>query len=171
MFSKKKQPEEPAVEVKTEAKTEPVKEEPTPPPVVAPPATIGSSILIRGDISGEENLTVEGKIEGTVTLKGNALLVGPDGDVNATVKAGRISVSGRVEGDLQAEDQVVLQSSGKVQGNITAPRVTLEDGCKFKGTIDMDMDDKVKAISPTLAGSSERKPPPSAATGTSQRVS
>ena len=170
MFSKKKQPEEPTVEVKTEAK-EPVKEERAPPAVIAPPATIGASIFIRGDISGEESLTVEGKIEGTVTLKGNALFVGPEGDVNATVKAGRISVSGRVEGDLQAEDQVVLQSSGKMQGNITAPRVTLEDGCKFKGTIDMDMDDKVKAISPKLADSSERKPPPSATTRADQRVS
>ena len=63
MFSKKKQPEEPAVEVKTEAKVQSVKEESAPPPVVATPATIGSSILIRGDVSGEENLTVDGAFE------------------------------------------------------------------------------------------------------------
>ena len=102
-------------------------------------ATIGPSISIKGDLSGEEDLIVEGRVEGTIDLKQNNFTVGREGRVSASVRANTISVEGEVEGDLSGDEQVVVRRSGNVQGNINAPRVTLEDGCKFRGSIDMDL--------------------------------
>lgn len=103
-------------------------------------ATIGPSIQISGDVTGNEDVRIEGRVEGTVSLADNVLTIGKEGQINATVTARAIFVEGRVEGDLKSDEQVVVQSSGNVRGNIVAPRVTLEDGCKFKGSIDMDVE-------------------------------
>ena len=103
-------------------------------------ATIGPSIQISGDVTGNEDLRIDGRVEGTVSLSDNALTVGKEGQINATVNARAIFVEGKVEGDLKSEVQVVVHGSGNVRGNIAAPRVTLEDGCKFKGSIDMDVE-------------------------------
>ncbi|MDX1432995.1 MAG: polymer-forming cytoskeletal protein [Gammaproteobacteria bacterium] len=133
---KKPEPETP--------RTEPVMKNPETSRIPAPrnrePATIGPTIRINGDLSGDEDVIVQGSVEGTVTLRENVLQVGKDGKINATVNARVITVEGRVEGDLHGGEQVVVQRSGVVRGNITAPRVTLEDGCKFKGSIDMDVE-------------------------------
>jgi len=110
----------------------------TPSPASREAATIGSSITIRGDISGEENLVVEGRVEGTVSLREYNVTVGAEGHIKADVHAMVIEVLGDTEGDLHAGDQVILRRSAKVKGNIDAPRVTLEDGCRFKGSIDME---------------------------------
>ena len=104
------------------------------------PATIGPSIHIDGDVSGHEDVIIEGRVEGTIRLSENVLTVGKEGQINATVSARAVFVEGKVEGDLKGEEQVVVQRSGNVRGNIVAPRVTLEDGCKFKGSIDMDVE-------------------------------
>ena len=101
-------------------------------------ATIGPSIQISGDVTGNEDLRIDGRVEGTVSLSDNALTVGKEGQINAAVNARAIFVEGKVEGDLKGDVQVVVHGSGNVRGNIAAPRVTLEDGCKFKGSIDMD---------------------------------
>ena len=101
-------------------------------------ATIGPSIRIRGDLAGEEDLVVRGHVEGTISLPANLLTVGKEGQISATVTARLIEVEGRVEGDLNGQEQVILRRSGNVRGNIVAPRVTIEDGCHFKGSIDMD---------------------------------
>lgn len=103
-------------------------------------ATIGPSIQISGDVTGNEDVRIEGRVEGTVNLSDNVLTVGKEGQINATANARAIFVEGKVEGDLKADEQVVIQSAGNVRGNIIAPRVTLEDGCKFKGSIDMDVE-------------------------------
>jgi len=103
-------------------------------------ATIGPSISIQGDLAGEEDLIIQGRVEGTITLKQNLLTIGKDGQVNATINARILTVEGTVEGDLKAEEQIVLKKSADVRGNITSPRVTLEDGARFKGSIDMDGD-------------------------------
>ena len=113
-------------------------------PTIAPrrtkeAATIGPSISIRGDVSGEEDLIVQGQVEGTVTLKQNNVIVGKEGRIKANVHARVIEIEGQVEGDLHGDEQVVVRRSGNIRGNVVAPRVTLEDGCKFKGSIDMDL--------------------------------
>ena len=104
-------------------------------------ATVGPSIRIQGDMTGEEDLLVQGRIEGTISLKNNLVTVGKDGHVNATVDARVIKIEGTVEGDLHGNEQVIVTRTGNVRGNIVAPRVTLEDGCRFKGSIDMDVAD------------------------------
>ena len=99
---------------------------------------IGSSIRVHGELTGDEDLLVHGRMEGTVTLKNHLMTVGKDGHVNATVEANTIRIEGTVEGDLRGKEQVVVTRTGSVHGNIAAPRVTLEDGCRFKGSIDME---------------------------------
>ena len=101
-------------------------------------ATIGPSIRIRGDLAGDEDLLVQGQVEGTISLEQNLVTVGKDGKVNATVNARVIIVEGQVDGDLNAEEQVTLKKSAGVRGNIVSPRVSLEDGARFKGSIDME---------------------------------
>jgi cytoskeletal protein CcmA (bactofilin family) len=101
-------------------------------------ATIGPSIRIQGDLSGDEDLLVEGQVEGKIDLRQNGVTIGKSGRVRADVYGRTISVEGEVEGNLFADEQIVVRHSGRVQGNLTAPRVSLEDGAKFKGTIDME---------------------------------
>ena len=100
-------------------------------------AIVGHSISIHGEITGQEDLVVHGKVEGKVTLKGNNVTIGQGGKVKADVTAKIISVEGQVQGNLRGEEQVIVRKSGKVEGNISAPRVSLEDGCRFTGKVDM----------------------------------
>ena len=106
---------------------------------------IGTSIVLHGDISGDEDLVVKGKVEGTLNLPNNNIQVDPEGDVKADLKAQKISVAGKVEGNLAGSERVIIEKSGQVVGNIVAPRVVLEDGCKFKGSVEMNMDTAGKA--------------------------
>ena len=101
-------------------------------------ATLGPSITINGKLSGDEDLLIEGHVEGEITLKQNSVTVGRSGVVKADVYGKTICVEGEVHGNLFGDDQVVIRKSGKVFGNLTAPRVTLEDGAKFRGAIDME---------------------------------
>lgn len=99
---------------------------------------IGKTITIKGDITGEENLVIEGTVDGTVHLKSNDLTIGQSGRVNANLSANVVRIDGEVKGDIVGKEKVVITKTGRVQGNIVGPRVTLEDGAKFKGSIDMD---------------------------------
>ena len=101
-------------------------------------AVIGRSIRIDGDLQGEEDLRIEGTVNGTVQLKNNALTIGTGGTITANVYAKSVTVEGRMDGDLFASERISIQKNAQVQGNITAPRVNLEDGAKFKGSIEMD---------------------------------
>lgn len=100
-------------------------------------ATIGPSITIDGDVTGSEDLLVQGRITGSITLNDHAVGIGTEGDVNADVIGRLITVEGRVEGDLTAQEQIVLRGTAKVKGDIKAPRVVLEDGATFRGLVDM----------------------------------
>lgn len=101
-------------------------------------ATIGASIVIDGDVTGSEDMTIHGKVKGTVRLPDHQLQVGPEGRVEATVFARSIMVDGHVKGDLSAEQEIVVRRTGDVRGNLAAPRIGLEEGAKFKGRIDME---------------------------------
>ncbi|MFP3938767.1 MAG: polymer-forming cytoskeletal protein [Thermoanaerobaculia bacterium] len=137
---------------------EPTAYSPRPPADATPPgsrkerAVIGSTISVQGDITGEEDLTILGRIQGTVDVKGNSVTIGSTGHVKADVHAATIVVEGEVEGNLYGGDQIILKSSGHVRGNLTAPRVALEDGGQFKGAIDMEP--KRTNGSPSLAAGS-----------------
>ena len=109
---------------------------------------IGATITIKGDITGDENLLIEGKVEGTVDLNSNDLTIGQSGRVSANVMAKEIKIEGEVKGDISGNEKVVISKTGKVHGNIIAPRVTLEDGANFKGSIDMDPTVQASAVPP-----------------------
>jgi len=111
---------------------------PEPPRRPSERATIGPSIFIKGDLTGDEDLVIEGRVEGKVDLKQNNVTVGKNGKVKADVFGRVVTIEGEVDGNVFAQEQAVLRQSGAIRGNITAPRVVLEDGSRFKGTIDME---------------------------------
>ena len=117
-----------------------LKVDPTPPAATgrSESSVIGPSILVQGDMGGDEDLMIQGRVEGSITLKKNLVTIGKDGRVSATVNAKSIKVEGTVEGELRGAEQIVVTRTGDVNGNLAAPRVTLEDGCRFKGSIDME---------------------------------
>ncbi|HET6566075.1 MAG TPA: polymer-forming cytoskeletal protein [Xanthomonadales bacterium] len=130
-------------------------------------AVIGAGIKINGEISGSENLLIEGQVDGKVNLSGNDVTIGKSGQVIADVSAKTIRVAGEVSGDLTAKERVVISGTGNVRGNVVAPRVVLEDGAIFKGSIDMDPGEA--AVSSLAAGKSASKSNGAAATmGSSQ---
>jgi cytoskeletal protein CcmA (bactofilin family) len=100
-------------------------------------ATIGRSISIQGQVTGNEDLLIQGKVDGSVDLQQHSVTVGPDGEVHASIVGRVVMVEGKVEGNITADEQVILRSSASVQGDITAPRVVLEDGARFRGGVDM----------------------------------
>ncbi len=100
-------------------------------------AVIGPSIRIKGDVTGSEDLVIEGEVDGSVSLGAHAIGVGSEGRVNADIVGRVITVDGHVEGNLEAEEQIVLRGTAKVRGDIKAPRVVLEDGATFRGLVDM----------------------------------
>ncbi len=104
-------------------------------------AVIGHSIRINGDLQGDEDLRIEGDVTGTVELKNNTLTIGAEGKIRANVYAKSVTVDGLVEGDLYGSERVSIRKNAHVHGNITAPRVSLEDGARFKGSIEMDTED------------------------------
>ena len=122
-------------------------------------AVIGPSICIKGDISGSENLVSNGQVEGSVHLQNNDLIIGQSGRIKANLTASEVAINGEVMGDITGVEKVTVSSAGRVQGNIVAPRVTLEDGAKFKGSIDMDPSsvatDSMEAASAPVADPAE----------------
>ncbi len=121
--------------------------EPQPTPSARGPqpdqATIGPSIKIKGDLSGDEDLMIQGHVNGEIRLPKNKVTIGPSGRVQADVYGKSIRVEGQVKGNLYGDQDVVVRASGRVQGNIVGPRVTLENGANFKGSIDMEPGAKV----------------------------
>lgn len=128
-------------------------------------ATIGPTIRIKGDVSGDENLHIEGKVEGTVSLASHELVVGKSGEVHADVTAKLIRIDGEVQGDITGKEKVIISATGNVRGNIVTPRMSLEDGAKFKGSIDMDPASSSER--PAGSSASTSSPSSSAASGSS----
>lgn len=133
----KKQPDQEPEEIKTQT------------------ALLGPSLRINGEIIGNEDLIIQGKIEGTVTLGDYKLSISQEGEVIANIYAGAVEIEGRTRGEIQGTDTVTVRRTGKVEGTIKAPRVVLEDGCRFKGMIETDGSEfkllssgKVKDIKP-----------------------
>lgn len=113
--------------------------EPPRAPVTRPAAhaTIGPSIVIKGEVSGNEDLVIQGQLDGSVKLGSNSVTVGDGGRVKADITGRIITIEGNVEGNLEAKEQIILRGTATVQGDIKAPRVVLEDGASFRGLVDM----------------------------------
>lgn len=108
------------------------------PPAARSTAMIGPSIHIKGTVTGDEDLLVQGRVEGSIQLGQHTVSVGESGKVTADIHAKTVKIEGEVAGDVTGSEKVIIAKSGRVRGNIVAPRVTLEDGAHFKGSIDMD---------------------------------
>lgn len=113
-------------------------------------AVIGSSLIFKGELTGEGNLLIDGRVEGTIMLRNSTLTIGRKGQVKANITAKLITIEGTVEGDLKGEEGVIVHQTGVVKGNITAPRVNLEDGAKFKGSIDMGSEVKYESVTSSI---------------------
>jgi len=100
-------------------------------------ANIGKSIVIKGDLSGNEDLVVEGKVEGRIDLPNNRLTVGAGGQVNAELHAKSVVVIGRVTGNVNASERLEVQASGIVEGDVKAPRLVVQEGAVLNGSIEM----------------------------------
>ncbi len=98
---------------------------------------IGKSVVIKGELNGSEDLTVEGSVEGKIELKQHVLTIGPHGRIHAEIFAKAVVVLGQVVGNIIASDKVDIRDKGVVDGNIVAPRVAIADGAQFRGSVDM----------------------------------
>lgn len=98
---------------------------------------IGKSVFIKGELSGSEDLTIEGNVEGRIELKENTLTIGPNGKIRAEVFAKQVIVLGEVTGNVTATEKVDIRDNGSVDGDVTSPRVAIAEGAHFRGAIDM----------------------------------
>ena len=99
---------------------------------------IGQSVQIKGELTGNEDLTIEGMVDGKILVKDHNLTIGTNGKITAEVHAKTVVVVGQVMGNITADDKVEIAPSGSIEGDIRAPRVAIADGARFKGSIDME---------------------------------
>ena len=98
---------------------------------------IGKSVVIKGELNGSEDLTIEGHVEGTIQLKDHVLTIGPNGRIKAQVFAKSVIVLGEVTGNVTASEKVDIRDNGSVDGDIVSPRVAIAEGAHFRGSVDM----------------------------------
>jgi cytoskeletal protein CcmA (bactofilin family) len=119
------------------APAEPVRTSDMPRGMEKGPVNIGKSVVIKGELTGSEDLTIEGHVEGKIELRQNVLTIGPNGKINAQVFAKSVIILGEVTGNVTASEKVDLRDNGSVDGDIAAPRVAIAEGAHFRGSIDM----------------------------------
>jgi cytoskeletal protein CcmA (bactofilin family) len=128
---------------------------------------IGKSVVIKGELNGSEDLTVEGHVEGKIELKEHVLTIGPHGRIHAEIFAKAVVVLGQVNGNILASEKVDIRDNGSVEGNIIAPRVAIAEGAHFRGSVDMQRKDAPKpadakpaAAAPAVAPAAAPAPAP-----------
>jgi cytoskeletal protein CcmA (bactofilin family) len=129
------------------------------------PVNIGKSVVIKGELTGSEDLTIEGHVEGKIELRQNVLTIGPNGKIKAQVFAKSVVILGEVTGNVTASEKVDLRDNGSVDGDIAAPRVAIAEGAHFRGSIDMQRAGAKAGEGPKAAdaGSKPATPTPPAA--------
>ena len=98
---------------------------------------IGKSVIIKGELSGSEDLTIEGQVEGKIELRQNVLTIGPNAKIKAQVLARAVIVEGQVQGNIATSEKIEIKDKGSVEGDLSSPRVAIADGAHFRGSIDM----------------------------------
>ena len=117
---------------------------------------IGKSVVIKGELNGSEDLTIEGQVEGKIELRQNILTIGPNGRIKAQVFAKAVIILGEVTGNVTATEKVDIRDNGSVDGDIASPRVAIAEGAHFRGSIDMQGLAQSRARRPSRS----RLPPP-----------
>jgi cytoskeletal protein CcmA (bactofilin family) len=118
---------------------------------------IGKSVVIKGELNGSEDLTVEGHVEGKIELKDHVLTIGPHGQIKAQIFAKSVVVLGEVTGNITASDKVDIRENGSVDGDVVAPRVAIAEGAHFRGSVDMQ-----RKTPPVQAAQPKSEPKPGA---------
>jgi cytoskeletal protein CcmA (bactofilin family) len=116
---------------------------------------IGKSVVIKGELNGSEDLTIEGHVEGRIELRDHVLTIGPNGKIKAELFAKAIVVLGEVIGNVTASEKVDIRENGSVEGDITSPRVAIAEGAHFRGSVDMQN----KGVKPAAAQAPRPTPP------------
>ena len=124
------------------------------------PGTIGKSVVIKGELSASEDLTIEGQVEGKVELKNNTLTIGANGKIKASVFAKAVIVQGEVTGNIHASEKIDIRDAGSVDGDLASPRVAIADGAHFRGSIDMQRTGGAKPADAKPAASAAPAPAP-----------
>jgi cytoskeletal protein CcmA (bactofilin family) len=160
--------------VNTAPASEPVRSSDTHRGMEKGPVNIGKSVVIKGELTGSEDLTIEGHVEGKIELRQNVLTIGPNGRIKAQVFAKSVVILGEVTGNVTATEKVDLRDNGSVDGDIAAPRVAIAEGAHFRGSIDMQRAGAKPGEAPKT-GDAGNKPtastaPTSAATPPTQQV-
>jgi cytoskeletal protein CcmA (bactofilin family) len=133
-------------------------------------AHIGKSVFIKGQLSGSEDLYVDGVVEGTIELQGNNLVIGPNGNVRASINAKGVVVQGKLEGDIRASERAELRKSAVAVGDIFTQRIAIEDGAYFKGKLDVQREAAKPAASKPETFAEPRSTPAPKAAATSSSV-
>jgi cytoskeletal protein CcmA (bactofilin family) len=129
---------------------------------------IGKSVVIKGELNGSEDLTIEGHVEGKIELKDHVLTIGPNGKIKAAVFAKSVIVLGEVNGNVTASEKVDIRDGGSVDGDIISPRVAIAEGAHFRGTVDMQR--KGAQAGPQPAKPQQPQPQPAQQQPTPQAV-
>jgi cytoskeletal protein CcmA (bactofilin family) len=132
---------------------------------------IGKSVVIKGELNGSEDLTIEGHVEGTIQLREHVLTIGPNGKIKAQVFAKSVVVLGEVTGNVTASDKVDIRDNGSVDGDIISPRVAIAEGAHFRGSVDMQRKGGTAAPAPQSGKpAAQAAPQPQTAAAAGQRV-
>ncbi len=126
-------------------------------------ATIGRSLVIKGEISGSEALYIDGRIEGKITLTDNRVTIGRNGTVQADINAREVVVMGKVTGNIECSDRVDIRSEGVVNGNVSTTRISVEDGAVLKGGIQVKSGEQKQQSQPQAQAKAAEAPKPAAA--------
>lgn len=113
-------------------------------------AHLGKSVVIKGELSGSEDLYIDGTVEGTIQLQGNNLVIGPNGHVRADVNAKGVAVQGELDGNIKASERAELRKSAVVVGDIATQRIAIEEGAYFKGKVEIQKVETQKPNAPAV---------------------
>ena len=131
------QKREPSINTFEEMKPMEPRFEPKPTPAKEETINIGKSVSIKGELTGNEDLSIEGRVEGKIELKDQNLVIGPHGEIKAEINAKNVTINGKVVGNVFARELVEIKATGSLVGNIRASRISMADGAYFKGSVDL----------------------------------
>ena len=124
-----------------------------------PMANIGKSISVKGDVTGDEDTVIEGRVEGRVELKNHHLTVGPNGDVKGEINAKQCTVVGKVQGNVTATERIEIAESGRIEGDLASPRLLVQEGAQVNGTIAMTQSPAAAQPQPKAQASAKKIEP------------
>ena len=131
---------------------------------------IGKSVVIKGELTGSEDLTIDGQVEGTIQLREHVLTIGANGRIKAQIFAKSVVVLGEVTGNVTASEKVDIRDNGSVDGDIVSPRVAIAEGAHFRGSVDMQRKNASGPAKPAVVPAPAVAPTPAGAAPAAQKV-